>query len=203
MIPSLRHADFIAVAEMPRRTAASCRGNVKSWRRMASLSTTGLLFTRVRSPALRRGKMVLLDVAASSACASGGDGVRVGASLIARRASLIGPSGACAALLAAAALPSLAPPSCIRLCRSDCGCAEVGTRCSESAPAADMQSLGHMLARGKICGHGDAPPIRRHGETQGDATGVPGPSAASIARTMGGRPPRPAPRRRARASRAA
>lgn len=86
LMPSFRQADFMAVAEMPSRTAASCRGKVKSWRRIASFSTTGLLLTRVRSPALRRGKMVLFVVAPSSALvAVGGDGVRVGASFTFRR----------------------------------------------------------------------------------------------------------------------
>lgn len=66
LMPSLRQADFMAVADIPSRTAASCRGNVKSWRKMASFNTTGLLLTRVRSPALRRGKMVLFAVALSS-----------------------------------------------------------------------------------------------------------------------------------------
>ena len=83
-----------------------------------SLSTTGLLLTRVRSPALRRGKMVLFDVAPSSPCASGGEGVRVGASLIARRALLASWCGKAADTPA-----SFVPLSCNRLCSSDCGCA--------------------------------------------------------------------------------
>jgi len=78
LMPSLRQADFMAVAEMPRRTAASCKGSVKSWRRMVSLRTTGLLLTRVCSPAFRRGKMVFLESAPSSAAHNaGGDGARV------------------------------------------------------------------------------------------------------------------------------
>lgn len=85
-MPSFRQADFMAVADIPNRTAASCSGKVKSWRRIASFSTTGLLLTRVRSPALRRGKMVLLAVAPSSPLLmAGGEGVRVGASLRLRR----------------------------------------------------------------------------------------------------------------------
>jgi hypothetical protein len=86
LMPSLRQADFIAVADIPSRTAASCRGNVKSWRKIVSFSTTGLLLTRVRSPALRRGKMVLFaDALSSWMIEVGGEGVRVGASLWVRR----------------------------------------------------------------------------------------------------------------------
>ena len=59
LMPSLRHADFMAVAEMPSFTAALCSGSVNSCDRVASFSTTGWLLVRACCPCFRRGKMVL------------------------------------------------------------------------------------------------------------------------------------------------
>jgi len=46
LIPSLRQALFIAVAEIPSVVAASCKGSAKSFRRVVSFKTTGLEFKR-------------------------------------------------------------------------------------------------------------------------------------------------------------
>jgi len=62
LIPSLRHADFIAVAEMPSFIAASYKGRANSLDNVASLRTTGFELTRACCPALRRGKIVFTDV---------------------------------------------------------------------------------------------------------------------------------------------
>lgn len=156
-MPSLRHADFIAVAEMPRRTAASCKGSVKSWRRIVSLRTTGLLLTRVRSPALRLGKMVLLLVACSSAALEvGGEGVLVGASFILRKGAEwpvpFAPSwwnGKAAELCA----PLL---SCIMLCRSCCHQSCRLVRCRRLSACLQTLSVLKMCSHirtSKMCSH--------------------------------------------------
>ena len=58
LMPSLRHADFIAVADIPSFIAALWSGSVKSCDKVASFRTTGWLFVRVCCPCFRRGKIV-------------------------------------------------------------------------------------------------------------------------------------------------